>query len=123
MLRTDSHARFHSEHFGDIQAAFREVLKQLPSSSADDTLSTIIGTPRTPKPNRTSSSSTIKTRDNTPIHDGMRTPFSENSFMTVPKGYVPHVSPTLTATKKRGRVNGGDGPDETPLKRKRRNGN
>ena len=49
---------FNSEHHGDIQAAFREVLL----SSADDTSPAIIRSPRTP---RTGSSSTIKTRDNT----------------------------------------------------------
>ena len=109
----------YSEHYGDIQAAFREVLKEL-LSSADDTLSAIVGSPRTPIPNRTGSSSTTKTRDNTPTRDGAgtRTPFSENSFTTVPKSYVPHThtSPSLTAAKKRGR---GDDLDETPVKRKR----
>ena len=39
--------------------------------------------------------------------------------MTVPQGCVPHPSPSLTATKKRGRVTN---EDETPLKRKRGNG-
>ena len=61
-------------------------------------------------------------RETTPIHDdtGAGTSFSENNFMTVPKGYGSHTSSSLTAAKKRGRE---DGPDETPFKRKRGSGN
>ena len=122
-----SQAELGYRYFGVVQAGYRQVLQTISVSveSGPSAASPVTEVPSTPRSHsRNLSSGTIPvpdsaTRENTP--KAPSTPFSNNSYMSVPVDHVPPTSPTIKnkiLRNKRDR-DAGAGREIGPAKKKR----